>query len=365
MAAYTTIDDPSAHFQAETYTGAGANTTVTFSGNSDLKPDWLWIKNRSAGYAHAAFDSNRNLGSAVNAPFLEPNDTSAENSNQNWWNSTNNGINTDGFQFGSVSEHNLNNLGSEYVAWAWKAAGGTTASNSTGGITTTVQANTTAGFSIVTYTGDGATSQTVGHGLGAVPKMIISKERASTSNVPNWRIYHESIGNTKYLQLDGTGAAATFDDWGNTTPTSTVYTIGGSSGYRPTNTSSKTYVAYVFAEKQGYSKFGEYVGNGNANGPFIYLGFKPAFFLIKKTSAADGWRLFDNKRAGYNDDNYRLAPNSSDAEDTSTTYLDMLSNGVKIRGTAGSFNQSGGTFIYMAFAENPLVTSTGIPTTAR
>ncbi len=355
MAAYTTIDDPSEYFQTETYTGAGANTSVTFSGNSDLKPDWLWIKNRSAGYAHAAFDSNRNLGSAVNAPFLEPNDTSADNSNQNWWNATNNGINTDGFQFGSVSEHNLNNLGSEYVAWAWKANGGTTSTNTNGTVNSTVQANTTAGFSIVQWASDGA-PDTIGHGLSQAPDWIFMKSTVSTLH---WFGYSRELGPGKQHLLALDYIQSNTSVLNNTDPSSTVFYTNHS------DVSSGGMIAYCFHSVQGYSKFGSYTGNGNANGPFIYLGFKPAFFLIKKTSAADGWRLFDNKRAGYNDDNYRLAPNSSDAEDTSTTYLDMLSNGVKIRGTAGSFNQSGGTYIYMAFAENPFVTSTGIPTTAR
>ena len=359
--AYTTIDDPSAYFQVETYTGAGANTSVTFSGNSDLKPDWLWLKNRSAGYAHAAFDSNRSLGSAVNAPFLEPNDTSAENSNQNWWNSTNNGINTDGFQFGSVSEHNLNNLGSEYVAWAWKANGGTTASNSNGSITSTVQANTDAGFSIVTYTGTGSAA-TVGHGLGVTPDMIIFKNR-SGANV--WATYHQSLGNNLKLELNGTGAQDADGAFMNgTLPTSSVFSVGASAN---TNTGSSNYVAYCFNNVQGYSKFGKYVGNGDANGPFVYTGFKPAFIMFKKSSdSGDNWMMYDNKRPGFNVTDQALHPNSSAAEyDNANANLDILSNGFKLRSSFGWVNQNTHTYIYMAFAENSFVTSTGIPTTAR
>ena len=359
--AYTTIDDPSAYFQVETYTGAGANTSVTFSGNSDLKPDWLWLKNRSAGYAHAAFDSNRSLGSAVNAPFLEPNDTSAENSNQNWWNSTNNGINTDGFQFGSVSEHNLNNLGSEYVAWAWKANGGTTASNSNGSITSTVQANTDAGFSIVTYTGTGSAA-TVGHGLGVTPDMIIFKNR-SGANV--WATYHQSLGNNLKLELNGNGAQDADGAFMNgTLPTSSVFSVGASAN---TNTGSSNYVAYCFNNVQGYSKFGKYVGNGDANGPFVYTGFKPAFIMFKKSSdSGDNWMMYDNKRPGFNVTDQALHPNSSAAEyDNANANLDILSNGFKLRSSFGWVNQNTHTYIYMAFAENSFVTSTGIPTTAR
>jgi len=354
--AYTNIDDPSAHFQVETYTGAGANTSVTFSGNSDLKPDWLWLKNRSAGYAHAAFDSNRNLGSAVNAPFLEPNDTSTENSNQNWWNSTNNGINTDGFQFGSVSEHNLNNLGSEYVAWAWKANGGTTSTNNDGTITSTVQANTDAGFSIITYTGTGSAG-TIGHGLGVTPDIIIFKRRNGTNN---WDFQFK--GELR-LTLNLTDAQAT-----NVLCTFTSTTTDlGSTATAEKNANTGTYVAYAFAEKQGYSKFGKYVGNGNANGPFVYTGFKPAFVMIKDTGAAGNWFITDHKRNTFNLVDDWVVANGSGAE---TNYLnassvDYLSNGFKLRTTYSEANTSGRTYIYMAFAENPFTTSTGVPCTAR
>jgi len=359
--AYTNIDDPSAHFQVETYTGAGANTSVTFSGNSDLKPDFLWLKNRTAGYAHAAFDSNRNLGSAVNAPFLEPNDTSTENSNQNWWNATNYGINTDGFQFGSVSEHNLNNLNSEYVAWAWKANGGTTSSNTDGGITTTVQANTDAGFSIVTYTGTGS-SNTIGHGLGVAPDMMIVKNRSGTYN---WAVYHKDSNSSPedyYAQLNTNNAFSLATDiFGTSSATSSVI---GVKNFNETNASGSNYVAYCFAEKQGYSKFGKYVGNGNANGAFVYTGFKPEFVIVKRSDSTNNWIITDNAR-GINGANPRLYADLTDAEGSAADYIDHLSNGFKIRTSAGSMNTSTGNYIYMAFAENPFTTSTGIPTTAR
>ena len=360
--AYTTIDDPSAHFQVETYTGAGANTSVTFSGNSDLKPDFLWLKNRTAGYAHAAFDSNRNLGSAVNAPFLEPNDTGTENSNQNWWNATNYGINTDGFQFGSVSEHNLNNLGSEYVAWAWKANGGTTSSNTDGSITSTVQANQDAGFSIVTWAGTNSTA-TIGHGLGVAPKFIIV--RARDKGVPtSWIVFHKdgSTSDDDYYILQGTFAKGTQAGiWNNQYPSSTVFGVANDFWV---NSASTNYLAYCFAEKQGYSKFGKYVGNGNADGTFVYTGFKPAWVMTKEVNATGAWVMYDNKRSTTSNpqDKY-FSANTVDAEATFTQY-DFVSNGFKFR-TSGSENSSGNTHIYMAFAENPFVTSTGIPTTAR
>ena len=356
--AYTTIDDPSAHFQVETYTGAGANTSVTFSGNSDLKPDFLWLKNRTAGYAHAAFDSNRNLGSAVNAPFLEPNDTGTENSNQNWWNATNYGINTDGFQFGSVSEHNLNNLGSEYVAWAWKANGGTTSSNTDGSITSTVQANQDAGFSIVTYTTAGSTA-TIGHGLGAKPDVILLKKR---NGAISWYVRHVSTG-TSYLNLNLTSAAVSNPTatWTTTEPTTSVYSIGTSSDF---NINGGEYLAYCFAEKQGYSKFGKYVGNGSTDGSFIYTGFKPAVIILKRTDSAKNWNIITGATIQENVIDERFNLNLGNIQSVSD-WADFVSNGFKLRTTNASINASGGTYIFMAFAENPFTTSSGIPTTGR
>jgi len=364
--AYTNIDDPSAHFQIATYTGAGANQTVTNDGNSDLQPDWLWIKRRNAGYAHALFDSNRGLGSS-NPPMLECNSESAENSNQNWIS----GVGTDSFTIG-INEQNLSNTAGTYVAWQWKANGGTTASNSNGNITSTVQANTTAGFSVVTWTGDGSTSgKNVGHGLGAVPKMIISKDRDGTSNLPGWYIYHQAIGAEDHLQFTA-GAKADSPTWGDTTPTSSVFSVGGEGAYIATNQNNIDYVAYVFAEKQGYSKFGSYIGNGESlNGPFVYTGFKPAWVMIKNTETANrNWYIYDTKRRTFNANGTIISANTASAEATDQA-IDILSNGFKVKpGALGSFgtsniNHSGQKMIYMAFAENPFVTSTGVPTTAR
>jgi hypothetical protein len=352
--AYTNIDDPSAYFQVATYTGNGTdNTAITYDGNSDMQPDFLWFKLRSTTGNHVLFDSNRGT-----SKYVRSNTTAAETTNATLLKS----FDSDGFTVGTAG--NTNSNGNTLVSWGWKANGGTTSTNTDGSINTTVQANTDAGFSIVGYTcPDPITNFTIGHGLGVTPDVIIVKTRDGSRN---WGVYHKSLtapAANRNLKLNLTNAeAAESTFWANTAPTSSVITIAQNASV---NFQGHNYIAYCFAEKQGYSKFGSYVGNGNANGPFIYTGFKPAFFLLKKTSGADGWRLFDNKRAGYNDDNYRLAPDAADAEDTATTYLDILSNGVKIRGTAGSFNQSGGTFIYMAFAENPFVTSTGIPTTAR
>ena len=361
--AYTTIDDPSAYFQATTYTGNGANTVVTNGGNSDLKPDFLWIKNRTAGYAHFVVDSNRNISYAQNssnAPYLETDSTAVENNNQNWMQS----VNTDGFTTG-IAEHTNCNSGSAYVAWQWKANGGTTTAfsesgNNPGG---THQANTTAGFSIVTYTGTGGAG-TVSHGLSATPRVIMVKR---TSGVADWNVYHASntsAPETDFLVLNTEAATSDNTRWNDTAPTTSVFSVGTDDAV---NGDASTYLAFVFAEKQGYSKFGSYVGNGNANGPFVYTGFKPAFVMCKNaTTAGDNWEIRDNKRNDFNPQGKALYPNLTAAEYNATAIAtDSLSNGFKVRATDHGLNESGQTYIYMAFAENPFVTSTGIPTTAR
>ena len=364
--AYTTIDDPSAHFQTALYAGDSSNSTVISNdGNSNLQPDFIWIKNRTSSGGNVSnnmlFNSSVGIGTGANSPYLMTDSTAAEATNSNALQA----VSSNGFTPGSMTR--TNETGKNFVAWQWKANGGTTASNTDGNITATVQANPAAGFSIVTYTGQGTqTGKTVGHGLGAVPKMIISKDRNASSNVPHWRVYHESIGNTKYLTLQGTNAASTYNDWDNTTPTSSVYSVGGAGGYTPTNNNNTPYVAYVFAEVKGYSKFGTYIGNGNADGPFAYTGFKPAFLIIKESSSAGGnWVMFDNKRDTHNVTKHRMFPNLTNSDNTTRNYIDLLSNGFKLRDTDADHNQSGQTMIYMAFAESPLVTSTGVPTTAR
>ena len=365
--AYTNIDDPSAHFQTATYTGGGANTEVTNSGNSDLKPDFLWIKNRTAAYGHFVVDSNRNISYAQNssnAPYLETESTAAENNNQNWMAS----VNTNGFTTG-ISEHINNNSGSAFVAWQWKCQGGTT-SNLSGNLASVVQVNADAGFSIVTYTGSGGNGQSVLHGLGLTPEVIITKAR---NGADNWHVYHKSIGNTKILKLNTTDAEASSSAYSAAAVSSSAFFVSTSLIY--VGQLGADFVSYCFAPIQGYSKFGSYVGNGNANGAFVYLGFAPAWLLIKRFDAgATNWNLYDNKRessgggfAAGQDASRRLFPNSSAAEsaDAAHSNLDFTSNGFKLRGTQGSQNGSGSSYIYMAFAENPFTTSTGVPTTAR
>jgi len=366
--AYTTIDDPSAFFQMAIYNGqSGTQFDVTNDGNSDLQPDFIWFKDRGAGYAHYLVDSSRGR-----AKGLHTNDETAESTTAAAGNDLVS-FNSDGFRVGAPSEGNSTNGGTtSKVAWQWKANGGTTASNSNGNIASTVQANTTSGFSIVTWTGDGSASgKNVGHGIGSVPKFIFSKDRDGTSELPGWYIYHVGIGAEDHLQFT-VNAKADSPTWGDTTPTSSVFSVGGEGIYIPTNENNIDYIAWVFAEVQGYSKFSSYIGNGDAtNGPFIYTGFSPAWVMIKNATVANRpWYMFDNKRRTFNPNGSFLRANTADTEATDQS-IDMLSNGFKIRPDAlGSFgtsslNHSGATMVYAAFAENPFVTSTGIPTTAR
>ena len=352
--AYTDIDDPSAYFQTALHSSTNA-ATITNDGNSDLQPDLIWSKARGSAFNHALYDSTRGV-----TKFLSSNATSAETTASAGYDLTS--FNTDGFSTGN-NQFNTICGGTTYVAWQWKANGGTTSSNTDGSLTSTVQANTTAGFSIVTYSNPSTNDNTIGHGLGVQPEIIIFK---NTVDASNWYVASKYLSNytTKYLELDTTDAEQTHADGMNSTaPTSSVFSVGGISR---TGDQGNLAVAYCFASKQGYSKFGSYVGNGNADGSFVYTGFKPAFVMLKRTNGAGGWTIYDNKR-GYNGNNYELFPNSSEVEYTGTSYFeaDILSNGFKLRLTNSQVNGSGDSYIYMAFAENPFVTSTGIPTTAR
>ena len=351
--AYSDIKDPSAHFQTKTYTGTNNSNALTNDGNSDLKPDFIWIKRRDYNNGHQLLDSTRGvdkiLGSELN---------SAETTLANRLSS----FDTDGFTVESSSGA-FNASGEPFVAWQWKANGGTTSSNTDGTITSTVQANTDAGFSIVTWAGTASTA-TIGHGLGVAPKVVLV--RARDKNVPtSWIMFHKdgSTSDDDYLILQGTFAKNSQAGlWNNQYPSSTVFGIANDFWV---NSASTNYLAYCFAEKQGYSKFGKYVGNGSTNGTFVYTGFKPAFVILKRTNTTSNWIIMDNKRNTFNEMESRLFPNLANAEQTQSTYgLDFLSNGFKLRDTVSQSNGSSSTYIYMAFAENPFVAG-GIPTTAR
>jgi len=353
---YSNIDKPSSYFNTVLYTGnITAPRTITGVG---FNPDLVWVKDRSNANWHFLSDtvrgSNKNL--ATNATDAEANPTTYGNG----------GIGTpttDGFTIvsGTTNSGNVNTNGSLYTSWNW-LANGAGVSNTQGSITSTVSANTTSGFSIGTYTGNGTAGATIGHGLNSDKVTIIIKRRDTTSN---WAVKHYKIPATQWLQLDQTDGANTASViWNNTEPDVDKFTVGS---YVGTNASGGTYVFYAFAEVKGYSKFGSYTGNGSADGTFVYTGFKPAFVMIKQTNAGtEHWTIRDNKRQSFNLELKTLFANLSNAENTGSTYgVDLLSNGFKCRDADVACNSSGSSYIYMAFAENPFVSSKGIPTTAR
>ena len=347
--AYTAIDDPSAHFQTVLYTGNGsANLAITNGGNSDLQPDLVWIKNRVATDSHCLFDSTRGATKVIHSDVdtAESTDTDTLDS-----------FASDGFQVDADVKVNTNT--EAYVAWQWKANGGSTSSNTNGSITSTVQTNTTAGFSIGTYTGT-ADTDTVGHGLGATVDCVIVKHRDGTSV---WEVYHSSLTENNNLELSNNAAINTIADyWGTAVPNATVFGLPTGGYYN--NIDDGSYIFYAFTSIQGYSKFGSYVGNNDADGPFIYLGFKPAYFLLKSTDITQHWYVFDTARDTYNTSNSAMQVSGSAAQETGYP-MDFLSNGFKIRHNDGAWNGSDNSYIYMAFAEHPFVSSGGVPCTAR
>ena len=332
--AYTTIDKPEDFFSATLYTGDGsADQSMTGAG---FKPDFLWIKRRNASERHVL--TNVQMGVSDGAyKWLDSADTHAEFSGGTGVAS----FDADGFSIKS-SDATWNASGSTYVFWSWKANGGTTASNTDGTITSTVQANQDAGFSIVTYTGNGSSSQTVGHGLGVAPDFILVKSRNSVATTDaNWIGYHKQLTASYKIQLNKNVAAGTSGNWSSTSPTTSVFSI--LSGNGGTNASGGNFVAYCFAEKQGYSKFGKYVSNGNANGSFVYTGFKPAFLMVKRTDSTGSWQIKDSARNPSNLADKTLFPNLANAEYSTFYFYDLLSNGFKVRGTDAELNASGGS----------------------
>jgi len=342
--AYTTINKSSLHFNTKLYTGNGGTQSITGVG---FQPDWIWIKCRSNSDDHTVTDAVRG-----NTKVLYPNGTAAEGTSSIRVTS----FDSDGFSLGSSGDTNTNSR--TFVSWNWKANGQGSA-NTDGSINSTyTSANTTAGVSIVSYTGTGYNA-TVGHGLGVAPRVVFIKRRSATSQ---WVLGHKSLGFTKFLELNLTGAAQTNSNrFNDTDPTSTVFSIGTEGDV---NASGQTYVAYCFAEKTGFSKFGTYVGNQNDDGPFIYTGFKPAWIMLKNSSDSQDWQMNDNRRPGYNYNHYLIA-NTTAAEVSADNWIDITSNGFKLRKGQTQSNRSDDTYIYMAFAEAPIVGSNNIPATAR
>jgi hypothetical protein len=339
MAAYTTIDDPSAYFKVQLYTGTGSGGSdrqITFDDtDTDMQPDLVWIKNRDSAQEHVLVDSVRGA-----TKDLDPSENTAESTTSTRVGS----FLSDGFQLGSGSLQNrVNGSSHKMVAWCWKESA-------------------TAGFDIVSFTGN-ATARTISHSLSAVPKLMIVKNRADTAG---WIVYHganTSAPATDGLTLDTNDA--TDDDagyWNDTDPTSSVFSVGTGN---TTNGNTDAMIAYLWSDVQGFSKVsGSYEGNGNADGTFVYTGFRPAMIILKNTETAKDWNIWDTKRDPYNGANHLLYPSLSNAEGSGTVYLDLLSNGFKLRNSNNKWNSTE-TFIYMAFAEAPFVNSKGVPCNAR
>ena len=381
--AYTTIDDPSAHFQTQLWTGNGASSdrNITNTGNSDLQPDMIWGACRSHVQHRHATDSSRGWSTGNKEMPLNYNnaegDTGAINTGAYGWLGPSI---TDGFtsNYGSVNNGYWNVDTRTYCAWQWKANGGTTTSVSSSGTGSgcvnacTYQANTTAGFSIITYTGrddqlNNGQHSLLKHGLGTQPDLIIVRRRDA---VGNWMVMGRHVtsasaySNNEYMSLNATSAINGNSYTGSVAPTTTDIYLGNDL----VNIASATYVAYVFNDVKGYSKFGTYTGNGDTNGPVVYTGFKPEFVMIKNCAVANMWNIYDGQRKRQNSDYVNMFyMNGTNVEYTGASYhnLDILSNGFKIRLTDASQNGNGNKHIYMAFAKSPFVSSTGVPATAR
>ena len=345
--AYSSILKPSLYMNTKLYTGDGAAShAITGVG---FQPDWVWLKNRSGADNNSLNDvvrgANKNLVS---------NNANSEATTTDQLMS----FNSDGFTVGASGSANTN--GNNFVGWNWKA--GTAVSGSTTGSGTaktyTGSVNTTSGFSIIKYVGNGTAGHTIPHHLGAAPQMIIVK---ALSTNDDWMVGHTAVGFNQFMILNSTARDATGTQFNSTVPTSSVFSIGSNNNM---NQNDNSFVAYSFTNIKGFSKFGGYTGNGNADGTFVYTGFKPAFVMVKLVSAAgEDWFICDNKREGYNAENNRLLPNLNSAESTDSP-IDILSNGFKAR-TSGANVNAGEDYLYAAFAEEPLVASNFNVATAR
>jgi len=347
---YTTVNDPSAHFQTTLWTGNASNRSITNDGNSDIQPDWVWIKKRSAVQNHTMTDSSRGLGN-----ILFPDVTDAESATQ-----LVTSFDSDGFSLNTNALANDNSA--TYVGWQWKCNGGTTTSFSASGaqLAGNRQTNATAGLSIITYTGDGNNNATIPHGLSSPPKFVIIKERG---NATNWYVGHDFTFTTGEVFFNTNAALqAAFGPFNKTAPDASNITLGTDGSV---NGNNDTYVCYAFADVQGYSKFGAYVGNGKSDGPYVHLGFQPAFVIIRRIANNDDWFMVDNTREVSNPRGIKFTyVNQNAAEVTSDKDLDFLSHGFKCRTVTGFHNDPGNQYIYMAWAQHPFVTSTGVPSTA-
>mgnify|MGYP001416798179 CR=1 FL=1 len=343
---YTTITDPSAYFHTQLYTGSGSSgLQVRNNANAgDFTPDWLWIKPRSIADNHVLFDSSRGFNKQLKSNGNDAEDTHSPARITR---------ETNGFDV-DTTDQNYNQSSATYVAWQWIANGGTTSTNSDGTVDVTIQVNSTAGFSIMKWNGNGNTSGTVGHGLGAVPDMILNKY--GLDGTSNWGVAFPKFETSKLLMLNGTGGFTSASGMSSYNSSTFVDGNGASTGGT---------IAYCFKNVKGYSRFGFYVGNGNTDGPSVYTGFKPAFLMIKRSDGSGYWVMLDSKRNLPNGTGQRLGAQANDAEYGSTN-IDFLSNGFKVRASNSDSdtNLDGGTYVYMAFADKPYVTPDGVIATA-
>ena len=350
MAAYTTIDNPELYFQCKIWTGTGSSNALTLDGDENMQPDFVWVKRRNSAGGHMLTDVIRGVTKTIIT-----NETGAEQTFTNGLTA----FGSDGFTVGS--ESGFNNSSDTFVAWCWKA--GTAWSNdasatSVGSLDSSGTKNATAGFSIISFTGTESGTPSIAHSLSSTPEFIMSRPRTVSDN---WMTFHGSFSAQDYIIFNGTGNTASASSVWNSLPSSTVINMGDNAGVNDDG----DMIMYAWHSVQGFSKFGTYTGNGNVDGPFVYLGFRPAWVLFKRTAgAAANWQLWDNKRNSANAVNRSLLPDDSAAEQTDQD-IDFLSNGFKIRSSAGHLNVDGTTFIYAAFAEAPFVNSKGVPANAR
>ena len=344
--AYSTIDDPTLYFNTVLYAGTGSEQTVS---GVNFSPGLTWLKSRSNGQPNVLSDSVRGGNKQLYTA-----DTQAETTYSQYLKS----FNSDGFVLGTDS--GINQSSQTFVSWNWKA-GGSASNNTDGNKTISLSVNTTAGFSVGTYAGTGQDS-TIGHGLGAVPDWLMIKNRSSGSR--KWQLWHNGLtGTNKYLAIDRSDAELTDSaSWDNTAHSNTVWNTYGSG---EANQNGENFVCYAWTSIQGFSKFGSYTGNGNANGPFIYTGFKPAWIMTKQINGGSSWIVHDNKRDPINAVTEYFTVEEPDAAGTLANSFDLCSNGFKVRTSNGDRNSSGDSFAYWAFAESPLVNSEGIPNNAR
>ena len=348
--AYTTINKSTDYFNTKLWTGNSGTQSLTGVG---FQPDWIWIKVRA---------DNNNTGETAsvitdavrgNTKFLQASSTGAEQTASN----TVTSFDSDGFSVGNQAKVNSNS--NTYVSWNWKA-GGAGSANSAGTINSTVSANTTSGFSIVTYTGNGSSGATIGHGLGEAPEVVLVKK---TSGADAWSMLHPNVQATKYMRLDSDTGEVNDNVFNNTRAGNDVFTVDSDG---QVNGNGLSFVAYCFKKKKGFFTTYEYIGNGSADGPFLYTGFKPAFVIIKRKTATNNWFMFDNKTSPRNPTNAYLR---ADTTGTAGSYdwLDLVSNGIKIRNTSDGANDNNQTYLVFAWAEEPLVANVGqsIPATAR